>query len=133
MLSLGWCITFRSFDFTFDGMLLYSFVLFFLFAGLTHFFAVDQYIRIIPFMPHPRLVVYLTGFLEILMAGLLLIDVSRVIISRITIFYLIAVFPANIYMALNSESAPGIPNEISWIRLPIQIIFIFWVYRIGQI
>jgi uncharacterized membrane protein len=47
---------------------------------------------------------------------------------------LIAVFPANIHMAMNPEQIRGldlerVPRWVLWARLPLQPLMIWWVWR----
>jgi uncharacterized membrane protein len=41
---------------------------------------------------------------------------------------LVAVFPANVHMALNPQLFPDIPPVALWLRLPFQAVFIAWAY-----
>jgi uncharacterized membrane protein len=44
----------------------------------------------------------------------------------------IALFPANVRMALHPEGFPRIPSLALWARLPFQGVFIAWVLRAMQ-
>ena len=41
---------------------------------------------------------------------------------------LIAVFPANLHMAMHSDLYPDIPVALLWARLPLQGVLIAWAY-----
>jgi len=41
---------------------------------------------------------------------------------------LIAVFPANLYMFQNDKAGLGLPKWVRFIRLPLQLVLIFWAY-----
>ena len=99
-------------------------------AGAAHFFKVDSYVKIVPpWVPYPEAVVLVSGGVCALLGfGLLVGGVSRWAAWG-TIAYLVAVFPANVHMALHPEIFPEIPNWVSWTRLPLQAVFIGWAYR----
>jgi len=42
---------------------------------------------------------------------------------------LIAVFPANLYMFQNKKAGFGLPRWILFVRLPLQIVLIYWAYQ----
>ena len=45
---------------------------------------------------------------------------------------LIAVFPANLHMAMNPELFPDMAPLALYIRLPFQLVFAIWVLRVSQ-
>ena len=100
-------------------------------AGITHFIAPDTYVKIVPPpLPYPEAIVYISGFFEILGGiGLLIPVVSRAAAWGLVLL-LIAVYPANINMAVNNIHLDNIPNG-NWfqaIRLPFQFVLIAWAY-----
>ena len=44
---------------------------------------------------------------------------------------LVAIFPANVNMALNPDRYKKIPEPALWARLPVQALFILWVWRVA--
>jgi uncharacterized membrane protein len=48
------------------------------------------------------------------------------------ILLLIAVFPANLHMALHPELYPDLPPAVLWARLPLQGVFVAWAYWATQ-
>jgi uncharacterized membrane protein len=44
---------------------------------------------------------------------------------------LIAIFPANVSMALRPQDFPRIPHAALWARLPLQAVFVAWVWRVA--
>ena len=75
--------------------------------------------------------VYISGFFEVLLGLLLFFHKTRKIASYGIILLLIAVYPANIYLAFNQEPQQLIEISsftASWIRLPIQFILISLAY-----
>jgi len=106
--------------------------LFFIFAGYLHFQNPYVYKEIIPEgLPFPEFLVYFSGACEIAGGIGLLVPKLRKLASYGLIALLIAVFPANINMAVNSIDF-GMPHEILWWRLPFQLVFILWVYWCGR-
>jgi uncharacterized membrane protein len=78
----------------------------FLISGCLHFLAPDVYLRIMPpWLPAHRLLVYLSGAAELLGATGLLIPATRHAAAWGLVILLIAVLPANIYMATSHLGA----------------------------
>lgn len=102
-------------------------------VGITHFAVPEPYVKIMPpQLPYPLGLVYLSGFYEILGGiGLLVPPVSQAAAWGLILLF-IAVFPANINMAVNHIKIETIPySDSSWvqaIRLPFQAIFIAWAW-----
>jgi uncharacterized membrane protein len=104
----------------------------FVFAGLLHFAKPRIYESIMPdYLPAQRELVYASGVAEALGgAGLLSGSPTvRRLAGRWLITTLIAVFPANLHMALHPERYPQIPGgKLSlYARLPFQLVFMKWV------
>ncbi len=100
---------------------------FFIGAGLNHFVNTDFYLDIMPpYLPwHPALV-YASGVAEIALGALLLFRRWSKIAAWGLIVMLIAVFPANVHMALNAELYPQFSPIMLWLRLPLQGLLIAW-------
>jgi uncharacterized membrane protein len=73
---------------------------------------------------------YVSGILEMFFGALVLPLKTRKLAGRGLITLLIAVFPANIHLALHPEIFPSIPAWAAWARLPFQGVFIFWVWKV---
>ena len=104
---------------------------FFIVAGTLHFLFTDVYARIVPpGFPAPRALVLVSGIGEILGGAAVLVPHLRRRAGYGLILLLIAVFPANIYMAGTAQSIGGIsiPPALLWLRLPLQFILIAWVW-----
>jgi uncharacterized membrane protein len=99
-------------------------------VGITHFTHADQYARIVPPPLPPQAMVYLSGVFEILGGMGLIIPPVSVAAAWGLIALFIAVFPANIYQALNSIPIDGIPHHpwLYWVRLPFQAVLITWAW-----
>jgi uncharacterized membrane protein len=103
----------------------------FLAAGALHFIAPRLYLRIVPpGLPAPLALVYISGAAEILGAIGLLVPAARSYAAWGLVVLLIAVLPANIYMATAHLAAPGIMGQswTQWLRIPLQIPLIYWAW-----
>ncbi len=100
-------------------------------AGITHFIAPDTYVKIVPpQLPYPEAIVYISGFFEILGGIGLLIPLVSQAAAWGLVLLLIAVYPANINMAVNNIHLDNVPdgNWFQAIRLPFQFVLIAWAY-----
>ncbi len=103
-------------------------------TGLNHFLNPDLYIKIIPpVFPDAPLLVIISGVAEIAGGMGLLIRPLRRAAGWGLIALLIAVFPANVYMAVVPGLVPNlhIPVWLLWLRLPLQGVFIVWVWFVA--
>ncbi|MAR59824.1 MAG: DoxX family protein [SAR92 bacterium MED-G29] len=111
-------------------LLLLALSLFFINVGVDHFINPDFYLNIMPdYLPFHAEAVYLSGFFEILGGIVVLIPKLRALARWGLISLLIAVFPANIYMAMNPNLFPEFSLALLYFRLPLQFVFIFWVLK----
>ncbi len=108
---------------------LYVAALIFVFAGVSHFTKERFFIKAMPpYIPYHRAMVLISGVAEIALGLGLLFDATRVYAAWGLILLLIAVFPANIYMA-TSGRFHQIPAFALWLRLPLQFLLIWWMYQ----
>jgi uncharacterized membrane protein len=102
----------------------------FVIAGSLHFVIPKTYRRIMPpYVPAPEAMVYASGVAEIAGGAGLMVKRSRRLAGWWLIATLVAVFPANLHMALHPDKfkdVPGGPGAL-WGRLPLQGVFIAWV------
>ncbi|UOQ54174.1 DoxX family protein [Hymenobacter cellulosivorans] len=102
-------------------------------AGVLHFVKPEVYMRIMPpYLPWHRGLVLLSGAAEILLGILLLPRATRRWAAWGLIALLIAVFPANVYMAQTSGAGLGVAPWLVWVRLPLQALLIWWVWTHTQ-
>ena len=105
-------------------------------VGILHFVRPDGFVKIVPsFLPAPRALVLVSGFFEILGGvGLLVPRTRRAAAIGLVALY-IAVFPANINMALNDiqPSDGHIPGALLWLRLPFQLLFVALAWWTGDV
>lgn len=103
--------------------------------GVLHFVRPEGFVKIVPaFLPAPLVLVYVSGLFEIAGGlGLFFRRVHRAAAWGLIALY-VAVFPANINMAVNAiQPADGhISTSLMWLRLPFQFVFIgiaWWLSR----
>ena len=98
-------------------------------AGLNHFRNPAMYLRIMPrYLPWHSGLVYLSGILEIIGGLLLLFPASRVAGAWLLVALLIAVFPANVHMAIDFYQRKNPYLWIALLRLPLQFVLIYWAW-----
>ena len=103
--------------------------LFYIVAGINHFINPDWFVRIVPpILPFKAALVYVSGVFEIVLGSLLIFPRTRFIAGWGLILLLLAVYPANIYVALSNGKAMNITPMMAWGRLPFQFIFIGLAY-----
>lgn len=98
-------------------------------AGINHFLNPQFYLKMMPpVLPAPLFLNYLSGVFEILFGVLLAVPRFSRFAAWGIILLLIAVFPANIYMAINPHLSPDISPTALYIRLPLQFVLIAWAF-----
>ena len=108
---------------------LYVMSLLYTLAGINHFIHPAFYIRIMPpWLPYHSALVFISGVCEIVFGLLLLLPATRKLAAWLIIGLLIAIFPANIQMMLNYLHNNNPRLWIAIIRLPLQIVLIWWAY-----
>ena len=103
----------------------------FIVAGPLHFVYPAGYLRIMPpYLPHPLALVYLSGLAELLGGAGLLIAYTRRAAAWGLVALLIAVWPANVYMATAHLQFPGLLGQswAQWVRVALQIPLIYWAW-----
>lgn len=108
---------------------LYLMAVVYILAGCNHFLNEDTYLRIMPhYLPWHLPLVYISGACEVLLGLLLLFPATRSTAAWLLIFLLMAVFPANIQMAVNFYKAQNTLLWVAVIRLPLQLLLIYWAW-----
>jgi uncharacterized membrane protein len=106
---------------------------FFINIGVDHFVNPGFYLAIMPeYLPLHLEAVYISGFFEILGGVSVLVPRLRSAAGWGLVVLLIAVFPANIHMAINTDLFPDIAPMLLYIRLVFQFIFIYWAYVVTR-
>ena len=98
-------------------------------AGVNHFIDPDFYVGIMPpYLPWHSALVAISGVAEIALGMMLLFRRWARWAGWGLIALLLAVFPANLHMAMHTELYPSISPTALWLRLPLQALLIVWAY-----
>lgn len=110
-------------------VLLYLMALLYITAGINHFIHPAFYLKIMPpYIPYHGLMVAASGVAEIVFGLLLIPPTTRRVGAWLIILLLIAIFPANLQMAMDfyRENNPAL--WIAVLRLPLQLVLIGWAW-----
>ena len=116
---------------SFKKITIYFMGLAYIYVGIRHFIDPDFFLAIMPdYLPYHLEAVYISGICEIALGTMLFFKKYRWIAGWGLILLLIAVFPANIYLAQNesAQQAIQISETTALIRLPFQALFIGLAY-----
>jgi uncharacterized membrane protein len=98
-------------------------------AGINHFVTPAAYAAMVPdALPAPRLLVQISGVAEILGGLGLILRRTRRLAAWGLIALFVAVFPANVNMAVNQLplGTHHVASWLRWARLPLQLVLIAW-------
>jgi uncharacterized membrane protein len=114
------------------SVLLYLMAAFYVFAGFNHLMNPGFYLAIMPpDLPNPEWLNVLSGLAEIVLGVYVLEPRVRVLAAWGLIALLVAVFPANLWVAMENVGAEG-PGSgagaLNWVRIPFQGLFIAWAW-----
>lgn len=102
-------------------------------AGINHFVNPAFYVAIMPpYVPWHLAMVWISGVFEILLGIGVLVPKTRTLSGWGLIALLIAVFPANLHMALADPGTYDAPAWGLWLRLPIQGLLILWAWWVTR-
>jgi uncharacterized membrane protein len=114
-------------------LLLLGLSVFFINVGVDHFVNPDFYLKIMPpSLPLHLEAVYISGVFEILGGVCILIPALRRFTGWGLVALLVAVYPANIYMAITPQAYPDIPVTLLYVRLAFQFVFFYWAYSMTK-
>lgn len=109
---------------------------FFAFTGTMHFLRPRFFEAIVPpaIEARKKEIVAVSGVAEIAGAALVLPASSRRLGRWWLLALLLAIFPANVHMAVNPEQIEGldlrkVPRWALWARLPLQPLAMLWIWR----
>lgn len=103
--------------------------LFFMIGGIAHFVVADFFMMAMPdYLAYHKELVIISGVFEILGAIGILVPQTRLLAGYCLIALIVAVYPANINMALHPEKYKDISELFLYIRLPFQFLFIWFVW-----
>ncbi len=105
-------------------------------AAVLHVVAPSTFTGIVPapLQPVAVPVVFVSGVCEAICAIMLAVPVTRRLGSYATAALFIAVFPANVQMALDSGFSTTLTFDVAliWLRLPLQVPLIAWALLLGR-
>lgn len=110
-------------------------------GGVMHFVTPSTYEKVIPpKLGEPRRLVHASGVAEVVAGALLLVPRTRRLGGWLTAAVLVAVFPANVQMALDAgtdrQAVPGVAagrfRLAALARLPLQVPLVLRAVRIGR-
>ena len=99
----------------------------FILIGIEHFREPQKFVDIVPkYMPFALFLVYLTGVMEILIGLGIIYPDTRELTGRLTVFFLIAIYPANFNMWINDVPFNGtrLTTQGHLVRFSVQILLI---------
>jgi len=109
---------------------------FFSFTRIMHFVIPKTYEAIVPdYVPmSPEAAVFHSGWAEVAGGIAVIAPQTRGLARWWLIGILLAVFPANVHMAMSPDEVRGldlkkVPRWSLWARLPLQVAAIVWVWR----
>ena len=114
-------------------LVLFGLSTFFIYTGIHHFVNPGFYLSIMPpaFPLHTE-AVYISGFFEVVGGVCVLIPRLRKIAGWGLVALLVAVYPANIYMAITPEAFPDIHVALLYVRLAFQFVFFYWAFSVTR-
>ncbi|WP_338812503.1 hypothetical protein V9L05_13950 [Bernardetia sp. Wsw4-3y2] len=104
------------------------------FTAIGHFaFTKGMTMMLPPIIPFKTELIYFTGVVEIILGIGLLVPNWKVYSAWILIVFFVILLPANIYAAikqvdLQKATFDGYGLSYLWFRVPLQLLFIVWVY-----
>ncbi len=103
-------------------------------TGTLHFVAPAPFESIVPpVLGDPTPWVYASGVAELACAAVVAMPRTRRLGALATTALLVAVFPANLYMAYDWSDRPWWPDRtIAYARLPLQIPLILWAWSVSR-
>jgi uncharacterized membrane protein len=125
-------LTANELDYRLAGRIAMSAML--LFTSIAHFAFTKGMAMMIPGrLPFKTELVYFTGIIEVIAAIGLLIPQLRVITAWLLLVFFIVLLPANVYAAIKhidyqKARFGGNGPRYLWFRIPLQILFIVWIY-----
>lgn len=112
--------------------LLWVMAVFYAFGGVNHLANPTVYLPMMPpYLPYHLELVYLSGVAELVLGIGVLVSSVRALAAWGIILLLIAIFPANVHIAVNNIPLFGATEGLglwNWVRLPFQAVFILWAW-----
>jgi uncharacterized membrane protein len=114
------------------AILLWVMGIFYVVAGLNHFLDPGFYAPMMPpYLPVHTALIYLSGVAEVVLGAAVLVPGLRPLAAWGIVLLLVAVFPANVHIALHDVPLGGATEGAgvwNWVRLPVQAVLIAWAW-----
>lgn len=102
-------------------------------SGVLHFVRPAPFVAIVPrTLPAPLQLVYASGAVELVSAALMATPRTRPAGGMLAAALLVAVFPANVSMALRAGGNSPVHRALTWARLPLQVPLVKWAWQAGR-
>jgi len=100
-------------------------------AGVLHFVLPGPFERMVPrVLPEPKLLVEASGVLEVALGLGVAAPRTRRPAGLAAALLFVAVFPANVQMALDARG--GLMKTVTWARLPLQVPLVLWALAVHR-
>jgi uncharacterized membrane protein len=124
-------LTTKRLELSFAGRVAMALML--IFTAIGHFTFTKGMAMMISFLPWANAIVIATGIIELIATIGLLLPKTKILTGKLLILFFILLLPANIYAAshnINLQAADYTGKGLSylWLRIPMQLLFIAWVY-----
>ena len=101
--------------------------------GVLHFVLPKPFMRIVPpMLGNARFWTYASGVAELVSGGLLLSTRTKNLGGWAAAATIVAVYPANIWMAIDAGTPDNAEAIAAWVRLPFQVPLVLWALRIAR-
>jgi len=102
-------------------------------TGSLHFLAPKPYVEVVPSqLPAPYALVYLSGVAELACAAGLAVPRTRRLAGWATALLFVALFPANVQMAVDAGGRSDVYRWGTYARLPLQVPLVLWAVSIAR-
>jgi uncharacterized membrane protein len=102
-------------------------------SATLHFLRPKPFISMVPrSLPRPDLLVAVSGAAELGCAALIAVPCLRPFGGVAAAIVFVAVFPANVSMAMRSGHRARWYQVIAWLRLPLQLPLVMWALRVAR-
>ena len=108
---------------------LYAMATLYIVAGMFHFIKPKMYLRIMPnYVPNHKLMVLLSGIVEVILGIFLCFPLFKNISILLIISMLIVFLTVHVFMLSNKMAAAGLPRWLLILRIPMQLLLMYWAY-----
>lgn len=104
-------------------------------AGIVHFVNPEPYLMMMPsYLPWHEGLVFISGVFEVVLGVAVFVPKYRELAGWGLVALLIAVLPANIWMATEGIQPPGMEmsTPVAWVRVAFQAVFIYWAWAVTR-